>query len=99
MGVDAGVDLTFQDKLHQLVLQGRHCGVEGRRHLVHIGRQIRAEVLGKKDGCFIYIDKKICHVQFDESQSLSEVIFCSFPLPIHQKHGSYAGVVVFNIFI
>ena len=82
MGVDAGVDLTFQDKLHQLVLQGRHCGVEGRRHLVHIGRQIRAEVLERKDGCFI------CHVQSDESQSLSELIFCSFPLPIHQQHGS-----------
>lgn len=52
MRVDAGVDKTLQDELGELVLQCGHCGVEGHGHFVHVGRDVRAEVLQRKEGVY-----------------------------------------------
>ena len=45
MRVDPRVDLSLEYQLHQLVLQLRHRRVERRRHLTHVRRQVRAEIL------------------------------------------------------
>lgn len=52
MRVDAGVDKTLQNELGELVLQSGYCGVEGHRHLVHVGRDVRTEVLQRKEGVY-----------------------------------------------
>lgn len=43
--VDARVDQPLQYELGELVLQGRHCSVEGLGHLGHVRRDVGAEIL------------------------------------------------------